>query len=180
VIGPRDEPPPVLVVVAVLCGDAGEGRRALAALAEPLGGVGATGRAVAFDRTDYYQPEMGAGLARTFASLGRLVAPEELVAIKHAAFAVEQRYATGDRRRVNLDPGYLDGAKVVLASFKPGPYKLYLGRAVWADTVLYFADGRFQPLPWTFPDLRHGPHVEFLTSCRSRYRQLLRSGRTPR
>jgi hypothetical protein len=135
---------------------------------------------VAFDRTDYYEPEMGPGLTRVFASLGLLVAPTELVEIKHAAFAVEQRFEAGGRRRVNLDPGYLDGAKVVLASFKPGPYKLYLGRAVWADTVLYHAGGRFQPLPWTFPDLQAGPHVEFLSSCRARYRQLLRSRCAPR
>jgi hypothetical protein len=66
---------------------------------------------------------------------------------------------------------------VVLASFKSGPHKLYLGRFVWADMVLYYRDRRFEPLPWSFPDLRSNRHAPFFLEARGRYKALLRQWR---
>jgi hypothetical protein len=168
-----------MVIVGLLTGDEQRRRDAVDELAHDWGEPELWGAAEPFGTT-YYEAEMGAGLSRTFVGFSRLVSAPRLSELKNTTWALEQRLTDGGRRRVNLDPGSLDATKVVLASFKPGPYKLYLGGSIWADLVLYFANGAFQALPWTFPDLRTGSHLEFFTRARARYKGLLRSWRRGR
>ncbi len=175
--GPRAELEPVLVVLGVLSADEEQAGAAVSAFGDTFGGVALFGPAVPFDSTRYYEAEMGPGLARRFYAFQEMANPDRLVDLKLAAWKLEQDLALDGRRRVNLDPGYVDVAKVVLASFKPAPHKLYLGQAVWADTVLFYRDGALRPLPWTFPDLREGPHVDFFGQARRHHRALLRAWR---
>jgi len=175
-VGPRPPPEPSLVVVGAIAGDAALGREAAAAFAEPWGGVALWGEAAPFDPTGYYAPELGADLTRAFGAAG-LAPADALPELKARAWAVERDYARAGRRRVNLDPGLLDATKLVLASFKPGPQKLYLGDGVWADVVLYLDHGRLGPLPWTFADLREGPHVTWAGRARERLKALRRERR---
>jgi Domain of unknown function (DUF4416) len=149
---------------------------ALERLAQALGPLEPPGAAHPFDVTDYYAAEMGKPLRRVLVPMARLVAPGWLVDAKHAAVAVEDGLRVDGRRRVNLDVGYLDLGKVVLASGKGRPSKLYLERGVWADLTLAYAGGRFQPLPWTFPDFRAGRYDAELHALRERYKAQLREG----
>lgn len=175
-VDPR-EPPPALPIVGGLASDLERLEAAVEELAGGYGGLDLRGAPEPFDETRYYEPEMGGGLQRRFCSFRQLVAPERLPELKEAARLIELRFSDGGRRLVNLDPGVLDLTKVVLASFKPGPQKLHLGGGVWADIVLYYADGRFGPLPWTFPDLRGGAHEAFFAEARQRYKKRLRARR---
>ncbi len=172
--GPRSEPPPVLVVLGLLCADEERQQRAIAELSDTWGDCDLFSEPVDFDHTPYYEQEMGPGLRRWFCTFRELVPPERLPALKWRAWQLEQQLGEDGRRRINLDPGYLDSTKVVLASFKPGPQKLYLGESVWADMVLYYRDGALQPLLWTFPDLRESRHLQWFTRARARYKELLR------
>ena len=174
-LGPRPEPPPVLVVVGVLTNDLPRGEAIVAELTGQLGALDVSGERVSFARTDYYEPEMGTELVRWFVAFGELMPAQRLLQLKQLTWELEQRHCVDGRRQVNLDPGYLDLFKVVLASFKCGPQKLYLGAGVWADPVLYYRDGAYHELPWTFPDLRGGDHQQFLAAARERYKSLLRS-----
>ncbi|HEY2148030.1 MAG TPA: DUF4416 family protein, partial [Pirellulales bacterium] len=72
---------------------------------------------------------------------------------------------------LNLDPGYLTLAKLVLASTKDHAHLLYLGHGIYAEVTLYFKDGRWQHRDWTFPDYRRPDYQEFFTAAR----QLIRS-----
>ena len=54
----------------------------------------------------------------------------------------------------------------MLASFKGRGNKLYLDEGVWADMILVYEQGRFQPLPWSFPDFRAGAYDEDLSRIR--------------
>lgn len=175
--GPRPAPPPALVILGVLAGDPGRARQVAERLGATHGGVALQGPIVPFDETDYYAPEMGPGLVRFYCAFRRLLPAERLPDLKTAAWELEQEHLVQGRRTVNLDPGYLDHTRVVLASFKHGPQKLYLGRGVWADLVLFYQDGRWTRLPWTFPDLRGGAHAPFFVQARRRYRELLREAR---
>lgn len=176
-LGPRPDPEPSLVVLGLLSSQPELAVEAAAQLAGPWGGVDLLGEPQSFDHSSYYEKEMGAGLQRRFCSFGDLIAADKLVALKEKAWEIEQQYMVGGHRQVNLDPGMLDATKVVLASFKPGPQKLYLGGGVWADMVLFFTNRAYQPLLWTFPDLREGPHLELFTRARRRYKELLRQWR---
>ena len=78
-------------------------------------------------------------------------------------------------RRVNLDPGYLDLHKLVLASVKYGPMKIHLGKGVYADLVCRYSEGAFRHLEWTFRDFREGRYDAELIAIRGIYRAQLRS-----
>jgi hypothetical protein len=123
--------------------------------------------------SDYYESEMGAGLRRRFLSFERLISPEGLAEIKHKTRDVEDRYrraeGTGRRRRVNIDPGYVDAGKVVLASTKGAGHRMYLRAGIYGETTLLFYDGSFHPFPYTYRDFLWPETLAFLTDLRARY-----------
>ena len=78
------------------------------------------------------------------------------------------------RRTVNLDIGYLDIHKIVLASGKYDAQKVHLGRGVYADIVCRYSGGGFQPYEWTFPDFRERLYDADFREIRRRYKRQLR------
>jgi hypothetical protein len=117
---------------------------------------------------------MGVDLKRRIISFGRIIAPDDIAAIKHEAGAIERDLAAGATRRVNLDAGYLDVNKLVLASLKYGAMKVYLRNGVWADIVCLYRKGRFLSFDWSFPDFKDGRYEKELLAIRERYKQGLR------
>lgn len=128
-----------------------------------------------FRVSDYYEDEMGRDLARMIVSFERLDSPTSLVRAKLEASALEGRFQREGSRRVNIDPGYMDYFKVVLASFKQGPQKIYIDRGVYADPVMLYQHGAFATLPWTFPDFKSGIYDHDLAVIRRIYRDARRS-----
>ena len=76
----------------------------------------------------------------------------------------------GPERPINLDPGCVGPAKLILASMKDFAHRIYLGRGVYAEITLMYRKGRWEALPWTFPDFASGRYDEFLTEVRRRLR----------
>ena len=131
-----------------------------------------TGSPVPFDHTGFYEQEMGGPLSRLFISYRRLVHPKYLAEAKHQAADIEEKLADKNKcRRVNIDPGILDYLKVVLASFKHQPQKIYLDRGVWADMILYYRKGGWVSFEWTFPDFKAGNHDRSLLEIRQIYKR---------
>jgi hypothetical protein len=156
-------------IVAVLWADAAARDAALERLRAAWGPTDYEGGDLRFDVTGYYQPEMGAALWRRIASFERLVAPDELAAAKHLSNDVEAALALGGRRLVNLDVGFLDHGKLVLASAKAAAQKIYLARGIYADMIGRYRERRYQPFDWTFPDFRDGRYDADLALIRARY-----------
>jgi hypothetical protein len=142
-----------------------------------FGEVDYTSREISFDVTDYYEQEMGKGIKRLFVSFDKLIDPSELCAIKVKTNEVEERFAEQGKRPINLDPGYMDYDKVVLASAKQGPFKIYLDRGIWADMTLHYEKGRYYPTAWAFADFSDGRYNTFFLHMRERYKAALRSQR---
>jgi len=130
-----------------------------------------------FRETDYYAATMGDRLHKYFWVFGQRRDPAELVDWKIAANEWEADFAgRGDypeARPLNLDPGYLTLAKLVLASTKDHAHRMYLGRGIYAEVTLYFKDGHWQHREWTFPDYRRGDYQDFFSAAR----QLIRPRR---
>ena len=146
---------------------------AVSLLSEYFGEIDFIGSMFPFDKTDYYEKEMGSPLYRTFASVKRLACPDELVGAKKVASDIEKRMSSGASRIVNLDPGYIDFSKVVLASGKYAPHKLYLFNGVYADMTLSYGKGKFKPFDWTFPDFRDVLYDSELLKIRNLYKEQL-------
>jgi len=175
--GRPHDAPPVKILAAVLCGGGIDFDAGIAGeLERLLGPIDYRGGGYPFENTDYYEDEMGPGLARTIVSFGPLREPTDIVRIKIAAAGIEERLAEGGSRRVNIDPGYMDYFKVVLASFKEGPQKIYLGEGVYADPVLLYQNGAFESLPWSFPDFKAGTYAGDFTAIRRIYKDARKAG----
>jgi hypothetical protein len=153
------------------------------ALFEPLGGelsaefgsVDMVSSWLPFDYTSYYEPEMGTPLSRRLLTYKKLINQEELAEIKRTTNRLEQACLQNDNRRVNIDPGYLLYERFVLASGKNFSHRIYIGRGIYADLTLIYQKGRFEKLPWTYPDYADEPMQEFLTRVRNKYAVDLRT-----
>jgi hypothetical protein len=118
---------------------------------------------------------MGAEIKKTFWAFHELIAPERLVEIKLLTNAWEEEYAALGRhpesRPLNLDPGYLTHAKLVLASTKDHAHRIYLDHGIFAEVTLHFSHGAWQPRDWTFPDYRRADYHAFFARCREALRR---------
>ena len=130
-----------------------------------------------FDQTEYYSIEMGEGLKRCFLSIKGLQSLEFSADWKLKTAEIEQHLSNKGKRKINLDPGYLDLSRVVLLSGKEGSHKIYLRNGVWADLVLLKDKGGYRHFPWTFPDIRTGCYDEFFLQLRAEYKKEKSSGR---
>jgi Domain of unknown function (DUF4416) len=126
----------------------------------------------------FYEKEMGAGLLRRFVAFEPLRSPEEIAAIKVATQAIEKKYADmafrPPPRRINVDPGYIEAGKLVLASTKNASQRIYLQHGIYAEATLLYYDGRFHGLPYTYADYLWPDTQAFFSSVRALYLAQLR------
>ena len=126
-----------------------------------------------FDHTGYYR-EISPRLMRCFFSFEGLRHPSGLAGWKKLAIELERRsgvecmeYAGySGKRRVNIDPGYLDGARVVLASTKDNAHRIYLEDDIYAEVTLCHRKSGWERFSYTFPDFRSGQYDSFLDKVR--------------
>lgn len=119
-----------------------------------------------WDHTDYYEKEMGKGLMRKFLFFSDLIGPEKLPDIKIKTMEIERLYTKDGKRRINLDPGYLHPAKVVLSTRKDYSHRIYLRDGVYAEVTLYFRNHSFNPFPYTYPDFKSKEYIELFNKVR--------------
>ena len=133
-----------------------------------------------FDMTRYYERTMGRGLKKRLIAFRDLIDPIELVASKRQSNQWEQSFQErnpgGPERVLNLDPGYVTEAKVVLATMKDRDHRLYLGDGVYGEVTLYYQlPGKWEASRWTYPDYRCPEYHDFFTGCRDYLRTCLQA-----
>ena len=125
--------------------------------------------------TNYYLDEMGEPLYRFFVSLKELNYADKLVNYKLLSDIIEKNeFSIDGKRKVNLDVGYIDYDKLILASFKYRSQKIYLGSNVWADLILIYTKKNFKPLEWTFHDFKTDLYYKTLKEIRDLFIKKLR------
>jgi len=148
---------------------AGEGalEEALSALRSRLGPESDRLPPFPFTFTHYYEKEMGRDLQKMFVLYETLRDPAGLTAVKRESNALEARLAgPGAGRTVNLDPGYVTPAKVVLATTKDFAHRVCLDGGIYGEVTLKASGGTWEPLPWTYPDYRTDSVRQFLWRAR--------------
>jgi len=141
-------------------------------LVEKFGPVDLKSSLFNFDKTDYYEEEMGENLKRQFLSFHQLIELKDLVEIKLFTNSLEEKLSLSKdkpSRLINLDPGYLDCTKLVLASTKDSPNRIYLREGIYGEITLYFSQGTFKSRPWTFPDYQTREYIEVFNQIRKLY-----------
>jgi len=171
---PCEAEPVKLFVAAIFAKDREDSlQTAVNSMESAWGKIDYTGTDHPFDLTGYYEPEMGENLRRRLVSFQELFPPDRLGDAKHIANDIEDKIAGENGRFVNLDVGYLDLNKIVLASFKGAGQKIYLGGGAWADMIARYRDGRYRPFEWTFPDFSNGRYDAELKAIREIFRKQL-------
>jgi hypothetical protein len=129
--------------------------------------------------SNFYQDEMGPGILRKFIFFERLLDPGELSAIKINTTRIEKNLAdmagNRSRRRINLDPGYVTEAKVVLATTKDYSHRLYIGNGIYAEVTLRYGtrERSFTPFDHTYLDYCSEPYRAMFNKARELLRTAL-------
>lgn len=171
-------PQPVKVISGLIGGDPDLMARARKLLTKLLGPIDLTSDLWPFDSTAYYESEMGPGLHRQFVSFTELIQSDRIAEIKRSTNDIERTIcdevlADHDHRPVNLDPGYIELAKLVLATTKNHAHRIYLQRGIYAEVTLRYEQGAWQPWPWTYPDYAGGRYLAFFDRVRDVYKAQL-------
>jgi hypothetical protein len=96
---------------------------------------------------------------------------------KRTAIALEAESSAGfpAGRRVNVDPGYLDGARIVLASTKDNAHRIYLRDGIFAEVTMCRGKSGWKSFSYTFPDFASGMYDAFLDEVRMDWRSGVRA-----
>lgn len=169
-------PKPAKYFVALLSSDAELLDTIESDLSAVLSGIDGKSEPVLWTVSKFYEQEMGPGLLRRFVSFSNLRSPQDLAAIKVQTHAIEDAHRTGSSggRRINLDPGYLDAFKIVLASTKNAGQRVYLQSGIYGEVTLLYHDAAFHGLEYTYRDYLWPNTLAFFTQLRGRYMSQLR------
>lgn len=121
-----------------------------------------------FGWTDYYD-DIAPELDRFFVSYPGLYPMSALPRWKLAAVGLEA--ASGASRRVNIDPGTLDGARLLLASTKGQAHRIYMRDGIFAEVTLCRRKGKWESFFYTFPDFASGTYYKWLDLVRSDWKR---------
>ena len=128
-----------------------------------------------FDKfTKYYEKEMGSGILKKFIIFDNEVGKDELSEIKLKTTEIEKKFSKDDKRQINLDPGYINASKLVLATCKNYSHRIYIGKGIFAEVTLHFHHGAFQSWPWTFPDYNTQGYIQAFNVIRETYLKQLK------
>ncbi|GIW43111.1 MAG: GTP-binding protein [Candidatus Binatia bacterium] len=168
-MGRPREPEPVKPVCGLLINDLELLGEVESRLHELFGAIEDRTSLEPWQHSAYYAPDMGWRLWRGWYSFTSLASPERLAEWKLATNELESQFAVSGHRRINADPGYLALLKMVLASTKDAPHRVYLRSGIFAEVTLVFERGAFRPLPHTYPDYASANALDFFSRVRQRY-----------
>jgi hypothetical protein len=132
-----------------------------------------------FTESEYYAEEMGAPLLRAFIAYDNYIAMDRIAEIKRSTNRIEAEvFSSGGRRKVNIDPGYLTSAKVVLATTKDYGHRIYLADGIYAEVTLRYSarEKTFLPWQWTYRDYQRDESLRFFRGLRDIYKRRIKTG----
>lgn len=121
---------------------------------------------VPFTTTDYYR-DIAPCLFRRFVCFRGLFGAGGLADWKRASGVIEAKSRAP--RVVNVDPGYVDGARLILASTKDHAHRIYLRDGIYAEVTMRYRFGKWVAFDYTFPDFVSGVYDKFLAGVRRRW-----------
>lgn len=169
------KPDPVILFVGMIARDEGLFGLASEELKRNYGEFFYQSPIYPWDHSDYYEDEIGGELKRRFIFFVNHIMPDKITDIKIETNRIEDLFSRkedGKRKRmINIDPGYMSLAKIVLATTKDFSHRIYLRDGIYSEITLIYQHDSYQPLPYTFPDFRSEDYIKLF----NRIREILRS-----
>ncbi|MDD4894559.1 MAG: DUF4416 family protein [Candidatus Omnitrophica bacterium] len=161
---------PVKLIIGFIFKDAEALNKAEGALKRRFGRTDYESQVLNFTQTDYYESEFGANLKRKFISFTKLIHPKYLPQIKIITNKLEEKLSgENGKRLINIDPGYLDMAKLVLASTKDYNHRIFLDKGICAEITLSYKGKSFAPWEWTYRDYKTAEYIAIFNHIRQIY-----------
>ena len=159
------------LIVGVIYRDGEVLERAMAALVERFGEIEDCSEEFSFSKefSSYYDEEIGGEGMRRIYSFKQTVDASEQAEIKEFTNAIEAELAVDGARRINLDPGFINHGRLMLATTKPAGFRIPLSRGIYTELTLFYARGEWQRLPWTYRDYQSERVQKFITKVRESY-----------
>jgi len=166
---------PVKLIMGIIARDENIIKESDPSLKNFWGEIDVRSSVISFDLTDYYEEEMGKNLLRQWWSFEKLISPDEIAEHKIKTNEIEKKLSVDNRRKINLDPGYIDSAKLVLASTKNYSHRIYLRNGIYAEVTLIYEKNAFHSLSWTYPDYKIEVASHFFSEVRARYLEQIKA-----
>lgn len=116
--------------------------------------------------TDYYNKEMGYDLKKQIISIVNNYNLDDLLDIKIKTNELENTYKIKGNRQINIDPGYLTEAKVILFTTKNNIHRIYIGNGLYAEITLTYRKGSYDINPMTYRDYKEKEFINYFNKLR--------------
>ncbi len=166
------KPEPVKLIIGILACDEQTIHAAVDMIKANFGVCDIESPVWPFRHTEYYAEETGKEIVKKFVAIEKPIMPDKLADIKLKTNKMEEKLAAklgGNLSRpVNLDPGYIEPSKLVLASTKNFSHRIYIGKKIWAEVTLIFSRGQWKGFEYSFSDHKEDRYHEFFSQTREK------------
>lgn len=159
------------LIVGVIYNDKEIYDKALKMLTDEFGEVDGESERFSFSRefSDYYDEELGGEGQRVIFSFRDCVDPSRQAEIKERTNEMEKELSRDGNRLINLDPGFINHGRLMLATTKNAGFRMPLKNGIYTELTLFWAKGAWHKLPWSYRDYQSERVQKFLTETRKRY-----------
>ncbi len=162
---------PEKLIVGVIYHDAEVYKEAMKILKAEFGEIDFSSEVFSFSKefSEYYDEELGGEGIRIIHSFENTVMPDRQAEIKKLTNEIEARFAEGGNRKINLDPGFINHGRLMLATTKEAGFRIPLSDGIYTELTLFYARGGWHKFPWSYRDYQSERVQEFLTRVRKKY-----------
>lgn len=145
--------------------------RAMQILTAEFGEIEAVSEEFSFSEefSTYYDSELGGEGLRRIYSFKELVDPERQADIKIRTNEIEAELSVDGKRLINLDPGFINHGRLMLATTKETGFRVPLKDGIYTELTLFWARGGWQKFPWSYRDYQSERVQKFITDVRKSY-----------
>ncbi|MGB9822695.1 DUF4416 family protein [Thermodesulfovibrio sp.] len=172
-MGKPAQPKKVLLFIGTLFKDKEVYYRARQILEKFFGEIILESSPKQWNYSHYYTAELGSPILRRFMFFKNLISEGDIAQIKIQTNQIEEELSKDGKRTINLDPGYIGLAKLILATTKDYSHRIYLKDGIYAEVTLIFRDNSFRPYINTYRDYAEDEYIKLFNLARAIYKDLL-------
>lgn len=165
-MGKIKQPSKAALFAAIMYSDEKIAKKAVELLVKKFSKISFESEEYEFKITDFYEEEFGKDLKKKFFLFEKNIDRESLAEIKIFSNKLEENLAKNSKRTVNIDPGYITQANVVLASCKEFPHRIYIGKGIHSEVEMMFKKDRIEYPQYVYKDYQTEIAKKFFMDAR--------------